>query len=429
LETALLITLAIVLVLILCSAFFSGSETALMSSSKPKLHKLEEEGDPHAKTVSKLLDNPAELLSTILLGNNLVNIAASALATVAFTKLFGEAGVVYATLVMTFLVLVFAEVLPKTIASRFPEPIAMAIVNFMALLIIILKPFTKTINFITSRLMNLLGIKTAGDDQNFGEDDIKGAISLGLKTGVLETGEHRMLDSIVGLDDLTAEDLMQHRSGIESIDINLDNDNIFQAISTSSYSRIPMYEDRPDNIIGILYVKDFLPAYAKAIKDNKDFAIRDLLKEAFFVPETAIISELLLDFRKTRTHMRFVVDEYGDLQGLITLEDILEEIVGEIEDEHDLEKSEFTRMADGSVIISALFPIRDFNREFDWSIPDEDSVTLGGFVASIAEKLPNVGDVIEYNDLKFEVLTKKKQALLKLRINQRTPLHINKKDR
>lgn len=428
-ETALLITLAIVLVLILCSAFFSGSETALMSSSKPKLHKLEEEGDPHAKTVSKLLDNPAELLSTILLGNNLVNIAASALATVAFTKLFGEAGVVYATLVMTFLVLVFAEVLPKTIASRFPEPIAMAIVNFMALLIIILKPFTKTINFITSRLMNLLGIKTAGDDQNFGEDDIKGAISLGLKTGVLETGEHRMLDSIVGLDDLTAEDLMQHRSGIESIDINLDNDNIFQAISTSSYSRIPMYEDRPDNIIGILYVKDFLPAYAKAIKDNKDFAIRDLLKEAFFVPETAIISELLLDFRKTRTHMRFVVDEYGDLQGLITLEDILEEIVGEIEDEHDLEKSEFTRMADGSVIISALFPIRDFNREFDWSIPDEDSVTLGGFVASIAEKLPNVGDVIEYNDLKFEVLTKKKQALLKLRINQRTPLHINKKDR
>ncbi|HAG52191.1 MAG TPA: hypothetical protein DCL21_00190 [Alphaproteobacteria bacterium] len=427
-ETALLIPLAVVLGLILCSAFFSGSETALMSSSKPKLHKLEEEGNQHAKSVSKLLDKPAELLSTILLGNNLVNIAASALATVAFTKLFGEAGVVYATLVMTFLVLVFAEVLPKTIASRFPEPIAMAIVRVMELLIVILKPFTKTINFITSRLMNLLGIKTAGDDQNFGEDDIKGAISLGLKTGVLETGEHRMLDSIVGLDDLTSEDLMQHRSSIESIDINLDNDKIFHAISSSSYSRIPMYEERPDNIIGILYVKDFLPVYARAIKENKEFSIRDLLKEAFFVPETAIISELLLDFRKTRTHMRFVVDEYGDLQGLITLEDILEEIVGEIEDEHDLEKSEFTRMADGSVIISALFPIRDFNREFDWSIPDEENVTLGGFVASIAQKLPNVGDVIEYNDLKFEVLTKKKQALLKLRINQRAPLEIDQKD-
>ena len=421
-ETALLMTLGIVFVLILCSAFFSGSETALMSSSKPKLHKLEEEGDDNAKLVSKFLDNPAELLGTILLGNNLVNIAASALATVAFTKLFGEAGVLYATLSMTFLVLVFAEVLPKTIASRFPEPIAMAIAKVMKFLIIALKPFTKFINFITSRLMNAIGIKTADDNQNFDEDDIKGAISLGLKTGVLETGEHRMLDSIVSLDSLNAEGLMQHRSSIESIDINLDNDSIFKAISSSSYSRIPMYEDKPDNIIGILYVKDFLPVYAKSIRDSKEFSIRDLLKEAYFVPETAIISELLLEFRKTRTHMRFVIDEYGDLQGLITLEDILEEIVGEIEDEHDTEKTEFTRMEDGSVIVSALFPIRDFNREFkDWYIPDEDNVTLGGFVASVAEKVPNVGDVIKYKDLKFEVLTKRKQALLKLRIKQSKP--------
>lgn len=425
-EPALLITLAIVLILILCSAFFSGSETALMSSSKPKLHKLEEEGDDKAKTVSRLLDNPAELLSTILLGNNLVNIAASALATVAFTKVFGEAGVVYATLVMTFLVLVFAEVLPKTIASRFPETIAMAIVRVMSVLIFILKPFTKTINFITSRLMNALGIKTADDEQNFDEDDIKGAISLGLKTGVLESGEHRMLDSIVGLDDVTAEELMKHRSSIESIDINLSNDEIFKAISNSSFSRIPMYEGKQDNIIGILYVKDFLPAYAQSIKDSKSFSIKLLLKEAYYVPESAIISELLLEFRKTRTHMRFIVDEYGDLQGLITLEDILEEIVGEIEDEHDLEKTEYTKMEDGSVIISALFPIRDFNREFDWQLPDEDNVTLGGFVASIAEKLPNVGDVVNYKNLKFEVLTKKKQALLKLRINQKNNIKINK---
>jgi Mg2+/Co2+ transporter CorB len=273
--------------------------------------------------------------------------------------------------------------------------------------------------------MNAIGIKTADDNQNFDEDDIKGAISLGLKTGVLETGEHRMLDSIVSLDSLNAEDLMQHRSSIESIDINLDNDSIFKAISNSSYSRIPMYEDKPDNIIGILYVKDFLPVYAKSIRDSKDFSIRDLLKEAYFVPETAIISELLLEFRKTRTHMRFVIDEYGDLQGLITLEDILEEIVGEIEDEHDTEKTEFTRMEDGSVIVSALFPIRDFNREFkDWYIPDEENVTLGGFVASVAEKVPNVGDVIKYKDLKFEVLTKRKQALLKLRIKQNKPKQV-----
>jgi Mg2+/Co2+ transporter CorB len=407
----------IIFILILCSAFFSGSETALMSSSKPKLHKLEEEGNHKAKSVSDLLNHPEGLLSTILLGNNLVNIAASGLATVAFTKLFGEAGVVYATLIMTFLVLVFAEVLPKTIASRFPEKIAMAIINIMQILTLVLKPFTKTINLITSTLMNIIGIKTAGNNEKFDENDIKGAISLGLKTGVLETGEHRMLDSIVGLDNITAEDLMQHRSSIQSIDVSWDNEKIFKELSFSSFSRIPVFEGKPDNIIGILYMKDFLPTYAQSIKEKKCFKIKDLLKDAYFIPESAIISELLLEFRKTKTHMRFVVDEYGDLQGLITLEDILEEIVGEIEDEHDLEKSEYTQMEDGSIIVSALYPIRDFNRAFDWTISDEDNVTLGGFVTSLAEKVPNIGDVFEFGNLKFEVLTKKKQALLKLRIS------------
>lgn len=426
-DSALLITLAVIFVLILCSAFFSGSETALMSSSKPKLHKLEEEGNQKAKLVSRFLDNPAELLSTILLGNNLVNIAASALATVAFTKIFGEAGVVYATLVMTFVVLVFAEVLPKTVASRFPEPIAMAIAKVMSLLIFVLKPATKFINFITSRLMRLIGIRTADDNQNFDEDDIKGAISLGLKTGVLESREHRMLDSIVGLDDITAEELMKHRSSIESLDINLSSEEVFDVISktTFSFSRVPMYEGKPDNIIGILYVKDFLPAYAQALKDGSAVDVKKILRPAYFVPESAIVSELLLEFRKTRTHMRFIVDEYGDLQGLITLEDILEEIVGEIEDEHDAEQTEYTEMADGSIIISALFPIRDFNREFEWHIPDDENVTLGGFVASIAEKVPNVGDVVKYKDLKFEVLTKKKQALLKLRIKKSKNVEID----
>jgi Mg2+/Co2+ transporter CorB len=426
-DSALLITLAVIFVLILCSAFFSGSETALMSSSKPKLHKLEEEGNQKAKLVSRFLDNPAELLSTILLGNNLVNIAASALATVAFTKIFGEAGVVYATLVMTFVVLVFAEVLPKTVASRFPEPIAMAIAKVMSFLIFTLKPATKFINFITSRLMRFIGIKTADDNQNFDEDDIKGAISLGLKTGVLESREHRMLDSIVGLDDVTAEELMKHRSSIESLDINLSSEEIFDVISKTSFSfsRVPMYEGKPDNIIGILYVKDFLPAYAQSLKDSSAVDVKKILRPAYFVPESAIVSELLLEFKKTRTHMRFIVDEYGDLQGLITLEDILEEIVGEIEDEHDAEQTEYTEMADGSIIISALFPIRDFNREFEWHIPDDENVTLGGFVASIAEKVPSVGDVVKYKDLKFEVLTKKKQALLKLRIKKSKNVEID----
>lgn len=410
--------IAIIAILILISAFFSGSETALMSSSKPKLHSLENE-NKKAKLVNKILENPSELLSTILLGNNLVNIASSALATVLFTKLFGSTGVVYATLVMTLLVLIFAEVLPKTVASLFPEKIAMSIVKIINVIAFLLRPFTKAINLLIYFIMKIIGVKHDNDNTGFDEDDIRGAINLGLKTGVLERREHRMLDSIVELDNITAEEVMQHRSNIESIDINQDIDSIFAIVRKSSHSRIPVYKDDQDNIIGILYVKDFLPIYAMSVKSNKSFKLQDILREAVFIPESALISNLLLEFKKTRSHMRFVVNEYGNIQGLVTLEDILEEIVGEIEDEHDHAQNQFIKHKDGSLTVSGFYSIRDCNRNFDWDLPDEDHITLGGFVASLAEKLPKAGDVVEYQNIKFEVLTTKKQAILKLKVYNR----------
>lgn len=403
-------------ILILISAFFSGSETALMSSSKPKLHSLEKDSDS-AKLVNKLLNNPGKLLSTILLGNNLVNIAASALATVLFTNMFGASGVVYATLIMTVVVLIFAEVLPKTIASIYPENIAMAIAYVMNVISIILCPFTKTINCITNLMMKLLKVNTK-KGSFFDEQDIKGAISLGLKTGILKRGEHRMLDSIVALDSITAEEVMQHRSKIESLSIDLSVDEIFAEIQNSTHSRIPIFKDKETNIIGILYLRDFFPCYAKALKANKTFKLQDILKPAMFIPESAPLSDILIDFRKTFSHIRLVVNEYGNLVGILTLEDILEEIVGEIVDEHDSLETKYQKAKDGSVIISGFNSIRDCNRDFAWDIPEDDHITLGGFIASIAEELPQTGDIIEYNNWKFEVLNKTKQAIVKLKVTK-----------
>ncbi|MCP4354643.1 MAG: DUF21 domain-containing protein [Proteobacteria bacterium] len=415
-ETELIIILAaIILILIIISAFFSGSETALMSSSKPKLFSLKAE-NKKAQDVMNILDKPRELISTILLGNNLVNIAASALATVLFTNLFGNVGVFYATLFMTCLVLIFAEVLPKTIASLYPEKIAMMIIKVMMIISFALKPFTIAINFITNRLINAIGVKSEHEQSPFDEDDIKGAINLGLKTGVLERGEHQMLDSIVELDSINAEEVMQHRLNIESLDTTLNIDEIFEVVKKSSHSRIPVYKDDPDNIIGILYIKDFLPAYADSIKNQAEFKIETLLKDAVFVPETATVSSLLVEFKKTRSHMRFVVNEYGKLQGLITLEDILEEIVGEIDDEYDIVQKQFAKYKDGALVVSGAYSIRDCNRNFDWELPDENHITLGGFVTNLAENLPKVGDIFIYEHLQFQVLTKNKQSISKLKV-------------
>lgn len=411
-DTYTIVIIVALVVLILCSAFFSGSETALMASSRPKLHNMEKDGHKGAKRVNKLIENPELLLSTILLGNNLVNIGASALATGIFIKLFGEAGIVYATLVMTLIVLIFAEVLPKTVASHWSEKMALIVSWPMHVLVALMRPATWLVRKMSRMVMYLVGLKVESNDPNFGEDDVRGAIGMGLESGFLEKGKHRMLDTVLDLDEITVEDVMVHRSAMESLNINSDIDDLYQQVAACPFSRLPVWKNDPDNIIGTIHVKDFYTTYHKA---KKDFNLHNILQAPYFVPETAKISQQMLEFRKNRRHMGIVVDEYGDIQGVITLEDILEEIVGEIEDEHDEPNIEFNRHEDGSIVMGGSFPVRDANREFGWDLPDDESVTVGGLVTATAERIPTVGEEIEIAGVTFRVLAKRHQAITRLR--------------
>ena len=405
-----------IVALMAASGFFSGSETALMATSRAKLHALEEQGKHAATRVSKMLDDPETLLATLLLGNNLVNIGASALATKIMLDIFGSAGLAIATFGMTFIVLIFAEVLPKTLAARSPERFAMIVSLPLTGLIKLSKPVTYFIRGITKCLIFILGLDNKDYDTNFGEDDVKGAIGLGAFHGVLEKSERQMLDGILDLDMLTVEDVMTHRSKIESIDVNSTVDNIYTQMANSSHSRLPVWEESPDNVIGILHIKDFYRLF-KAHQNGEDNGnIRDIMQPPYFVPEQAVVSDQLLEFRRQRKHLGLVVDEYGDIMGLVTLEDILEEIVGEIEDEHDEVLTNFVRQKDGSIIVSGAFPVRDANREFDWHLPDEDAVTIGGLIVDNAERIPNLEESIEFNGYTFKILARRKQAVTRVKI-------------
>lgn len=406
----------VVIVLLILSAFFSGSETALMSVSRPKLYTLEEEGSKSAKRVNKIISNPEKLLTTILLGNNLVNIGASALTTGVFIKLFGEVGMAWATIIMTILVLIFAEVLPKTLANRWPEKTSFIVSFPIGFLIKILTPFTWVISKITRGFMKLIRINP-DETGNFGREDLKGAISMGLINNVVDNEKHRMLDSILDIAHLNVEDVMIHRSAVDSINIELSDDDIFKHIAASPHSRLPVWKENSDNIIGVLHVKDYYRSYYKSLADKQKFILEDLINEPYFVPETVKIYDQLTEFKENRSHMALVVDEYGDLQGVVTLEDLLEEIVGEIEDEHDQDEKEFTKEDNGSVLISGRFPVHQANREFDWSLPeDEDAVTVGGLLTEISQHIPLVGERIVIDNLEFRIMAKKRQSIMKVRV-------------
>lgn len=386
-----------------------------MASSRPRLHTFEKRGKKAATRVSNMLKDPDSVLSTLLLGNTLVNIAASALATEVMLDMFGSAGIAYATVGMTIAVLIFSEVLPKSIAARIPERFAMLVSLPINGLIHVLSPVNWLIGRLTRLLMRLFGFNHQ-QASLFGEEDLKGAIGMGLRHGILEKPEHRMLDSILELDELTVDEVMVHRSSIESLNADLPADKMLRQISASAHSRLPIWEDNPDNIIGTIHVKDFYRAYLAAQRKKQPFDIRQAMQAPYFVPEQAIVAEQLLAFRKRRKHMGLVVDEYGDLMGIITLEDILEEIVGEIEDEHDVVRTPFVRQDDGSIILSGAFPVRDANREFDWDLPDDDAVTLSGLIIEEIQRIPVVGERIDLHGMTFEILAKRRQAMTRIHV-------------
>lgn len=422
-SSSLLILAAVIVLLILLSGFFSGSETALTATSRARMHQLAKDGERRARWVNILLTQRERMLSAILLGNNLVNILASVLATSFFLEVFGEAGVVYATLVMTFLVVIFAEVLPKTYAILTPDPTALRVAGVMRVIVIVLAPLTWGLNTIARLVMRLLGFNSENADSlRQAHEELRGAIDLHHKEDAVTKGDRDMLGGILDLKDLTVDEVMIHRKAMMMIDGGLETQEIVRLVLESPYTRIPLWQDDSENIIGVLHAKDLLRALAGTGGGAENLDIESLLSDPWFVPETTTLTEQLNAFRARKAHFALVVDEYGALMGLITLEDILEEIVGQIDDEHDEPETGLTPADDGSLQIEGDMSIRDLNREMGWSLPDEEATTLAGLVIHEARVIPKPGQVFVFHGLRFKILGRQRNQITLLEVRAENQL-------
>ncbi len=415
---------AAILLLLLISGFFSGSETALTAANRAKLHGMAEKGDAGAKRALALTDDSEKLIGAVLLGNNLVNILSAALATSLFTLLAGANGVVVATLVMTLLVLIFAEVLPKTYAITNAELAASRVSRALTPIVFFLSPVVGIIRILVRGILRLVGVRTDPEASILAaHQEIADAISLHHSEGMVAKVDRDRLLGALDLKEREVAEIMLHRSDIEMIDADAPSSEILDQCLRSNYTRIPLYRDEPENIIGVIHAKDLLRAVHEKISKNgleslKDFDILSVAMKPYFVPETTSLDDQMREFLRRKVHFALVVDEYGSLQGLITLEDILEEIVGEITDEHDEEDEDFRRESDGSIIVDGSMTIRDLNRQSDWALSDEDANTVAGLVIHEAQMIPAEGQVFSFQGVRFEVLKREVNRLTKLKIRK-----------
>ncbi|MGB3811384.1 MAG: HlyC/CorC family transporter [Parvibaculum sp.] len=414
------LTIAAIILLLAMSGFFSGSETALTAASRARMNRLAEEKNKRAALVLKLTDDLERLIGALLLGNNLVNILASALATSVFIAVFGDAGVVYATLLMTALVVIFAEVMPKTYAITNTDRFALAVAPLVRIVLLLFAPVTTAVRFIVRGTLGIFGIDVSETVNVLSpHDELRGAINLHLREGGVVKRDRDMLGGILDLSDLDVGDVMVHRKNMTMIDASASNEEIVTEVLAAPHTRIPLWLDEPENIVGVLHVKDLLRAMAGANWQPDAIRILDVAVEPWFVPDTTPLPKQLNAFLRRKTHFALVVDEYGGLMGLVTLEDILEEIVGDISDEHDIDRARIRIQSDGSVIVAGAVPIRDLNRALDWHLPDEEATTVAGLVIHEARAIPLVGQAFNFHGFKFEVLRRQRNQLAVLRV---TPL-------
>ncbi|MDZ4368107.1 MAG: HlyC/CorC family transporter [Afipia sp.] len=409
--------LGAILLLLLFSAFFSGSETALTAASRARMHRLAEDGSKRARTVLSLTEDRERLIGAVLLGNNLVNILASALATSLFLALFGDAGVVYATLVMTAVVLIFAEVAPKTVAITNTDRVALAVAPILRVVTFVFGPITAAVQFIVRIALRPFGLNVDQNQQVLSaHEELRGAINLHHHEGSVVKIDRDMLGGILDLHDLEVSDVMVHRKNIVMIDTAQPNSEIISQALASPHTRFPLWRDDPENIVGVLHAKDLLRALAGAGWTADSIDVLSIATKPWFVPDTTALQDQLNAFLRRKTHFALVVDEYGALMGLITLEDILEEIVGDIRDEHDIEVAGVRLQPDGSVVVNGVVPIRDLNRAFDWSLPDEEATTVAGLVIHEARTIPEVGQTFTFHGFRFEILRRQRNQIAQLRI-------------
>jgi Mg2+/Co2+ transporter CorB len=414
------LAIAVIFVCLLLSFFFSGSETALTASSRSTMLRLAEGGNRKAAMVSRLLSMRERLLGALLLSNNVVNILASSLATSLFLLWFGDVGVLYATIVMTVLVVVFAEILPKTAAINNPEHFSLLAVRPINWVVRLFGPVLMAVEALVRGMLRMVGIRI-GENQPIlsAREELRGAVDLMHREGSVEKLDRDMMGGLLDLRELTVSDVMVHRT--EMVMVNADDPpgQVVDAVLKAEFTRIPLWRGSAENIVGILHAKDLLRALNTADGDLDKIDVMSIALPPWFVPDIRPLSEQLKAFRRRKTHFALVVDEYGEVEGLVTLEDILEEIVGDISDEHDVPVPGVRPQPDGSVNVDGAVPIRDLNRAMDWSLPDDEATTVAGLVIHEARSIPDIGQSFTFHGFRFSVLCKSRNRITALRI---TPL-------
>lgn len=415
-ESDILYSILAILILLFLSGFFSGSETALTAASRVRLLSREKEGNARAGMVNRIREQKDRMIGALLLGNNLVNILASALATSVFMKLFGEAGIFMATLIMTALVLVFAEVLPKTYAFHYAEIVAMRIAPIVRLVIIVFAPITEAVTWVVRRVLKVFGVDISNVGVGSHIELLRGAIEMheGPERETLE--QRAMLRSILDLAEVDIEEIMVHRKNVVMIDIDRPVKDVVDHVLSSPYTRMPLWKGNPDNIVGVIHVKQLLRELMDVGGDVSNLDLTRISMDPWFIPETTHLYDQLQAFRERKEHFALVVDEYGAFMGIVTLEDILEEIVGEIDDEHDEKIQGVRKLSNGSYIVDGEVTIRDLNREFDWSLPDQEYSTIAGLVLYESQMVPDVGQSFRFYDFRVDVVRKIRNQITLVRL-------------
>ncbi len=409
-----LILLFCLIVLVLLSGFLSGSETAITAASKARIIYKIKKGSKRAEYVLKILNKKDNVISSLLLSNNLVNILASSLATAFFYDIFGVKGIFYSTLLMTIILVIFAEVLPKTYAINKPTRTALVISPIIYYLNKFLFVFVFLIKQIVNLVFNPKDTDKMSDQQS--EEELKGVIDLYKTSNPDYEQEKEMLQSILQLNDITVEEIFTHRKNIFSIDSTIEIKDIINKINSSRFTRIPFWKDNPENIIGLLNVRT-LDIDLDNEEKSKEIIFEKITKP-WFIPETTNLLEQLVEFRKRKEHLAFVVDEFGELLGLITLEDIIEEIVGEIVDEIDIPENDFKLNNYGNVIVNGEKNVRDLYKNFDLEPPDSESSTIAGYVLEISKKIPLYGENVSDNYFNYKILSHSRKQISRIEISK-----------
>lgn len=405
----------ILFILIVLSAFFSGSETAFMRASRFHMRTLSEKGKKEAQRVERILAEPEHLISAILLGNNFVNVLGSAIATALFISIFGERGIVYATIAMTIILLIFAEITPKTVAAKRPDRVSMMVSYPLGIVIKVLYPAAQLLVMASRGLMALFGFDMQKKD-SFTEEDVESVISIGHKEGFIPEPKARMLTAIMDMDSVPVKKIMLPLNEMEFISVDSTFDDLIKTITTKNYSRYPVYKDRKDNILGFIHIRDMW----KYIDAREKFDIQSCLREAHFIPETKSILKQLIDFQQMRVHMAFVVDEYGTVKGGIALEDIIEEITGDIIDEHDAILVPVVPLSGNSYMVMGNISLLDLARYIDRDFPEEYD-TLSGLIYEQLDRIPEEGDQVMWDNMKLKVERMRGNRISRVRITINEP--------